>query len=85
MPLANKAGATGLPTMDIEGSGCTILQTGYVSQGWTHMGQTQRFGRSIFQGWASVSTAELDRRLQKFISFIVSLNFGALYQCLFLL
>ena len=43
MPLANKAGATGLPTMDREGSGCTILQTGYVSQGWTHIGQTQRF------------------------------------------
>ena len=74
MPLANKAGATGLPTMDIEGEACTILQTGYVSQGWTHMVKS-RVGRFILQGWALEPTAELDRRVQNFISFITSISF----------
>jgi len=53
MPLVNKAGATGLPTMDREGAGCTILQTGYVSQGWTHIvGLYSRGGHvSQLQNW----------------------------------
>ena len=77
MPLENKAGVTGLPTMDREGADCTILQTGYVSQGWTHMGPKNRGCYVYFRGGYVMSTSEMDGNLQiLYISFRELLFYG---------